>query len=99
MGLKTCHPFHQITPIPSGDKMENPQAYIDEMFNKEITKLRREIYEAYESAMITQFCPNDYQAAWRRFNSVPIMDSLNRRSLEMIVEACEAAKRYRENIK
>ncbi len=71
--------------------------YVKEMFNQEITKLRKEVYDLSESILIGEFCPNDYERAWIYFKAVPIMNSLNRESLEMLVECCLMAKQYRED--
>jgi hypothetical protein len=71
--------------------------FVHEIFNKEITKLRRDVYEAYESLLIQYYCPNDVEKAWVYFRACPMIESLNRKSWDMLKEYCEAAKEYRES--
>lgn len=76
--------------------MESAHEYVMEIFNKEIGKLRQELYESYESALTQKFILADVKTAWNYFSATPVMNSLNRRSIDMIVELCEYAKRNRE---
>lgn len=77
--------------------MENPQEFISEIFNKEIIKLRRELYESYKLNLIQYYCPEDVERSWIYFGAFPIINSLNRKSLDVLIECCEVAKQYRGN--
>ncbi len=77
--------------------MSESEDYVFEIFNKEITKLRKELYESYQRDLIVQFGPKDIEMGWNYFSAYPVMDSLNLKSLDMIVEYCKIAKEYRES--
>lgn len=77
-----------------GDEMELFKKYLDEMYNMEISKLRKEIFEANKQKLLEEYDLETINLSWRYFNPIPIMNSLNRSSLEMLYEACDAAKDY-----
>jgi hypothetical protein len=76
--------------------MENDKELLDELFNKEITKLRKEVYEAYESLLIQQFCPQDVENSWIYFIAQPLLNTINRKSFDILIECCNCAKQFRE---
>jgi len=69
--------------------------YIKEVFNKEITKLRKEIWYLSQADLLRHYCQEDINRAFHYFNAYPIMDSLNRKSLEVLIECCQNAELYR----
>ncbi len=71
--------------------------YLKEMFNKEITKLRREVYENCYNDLCEDFSENEVKRSWLYFEAIPIMDSINLRSFEMLLECCDMARNYEAN--
>lgn len=67
-----------------------------ELCNKEVNKLRKEIYDMNKDLLLNSYCKEDVDKAIIYFYSVPILDTLNRSSIDILLECCDVAKQYRE---
>lgn len=72
--------------------------YFAEMMNAEITKLRKEIYDECYLELMSMYDEIDVKKALLYFYAIPIMNSLNRKSFDMLKECCEVAKTHRLNL-
>lgn len=68
----------------------------DELINNEIMKLRKEIYDLHEPLLSQKYNTDVYKFSWNYFSAAPLISSFNRKSLDMLVEACERAKIWLE---
>lgn len=74
--------------------MKESDEYVLKIFNKEITKLRHEIYLRLYEGLCKTYEEKFVKMSWQYFMAIPIMDSLNRPSLLELEECCKAAKSY-----
>ena len=98
MGQSQCHSI-KLGKFPDrlGDKkMENEKQYIYELFNKEILKLRKEIYDKYAPRLNECYEDIDVKTAYEFFIALPCMETFNRPSWESLCECCSIAQENRE---
>ncbi len=77
--------------------MNDAHEYIVEMYNKEISKLRKEIYMSLKKCLMEDFNIEDVERAWSYFHAIPLMNSLNRCSYDILFECCNVSKEHKKS--
>jgi len=70
-----------------------------DLYRREILKIRKEICDHYECLILQQFSPEDFENGSELFIESSVIQTVNRRSFDSLVEFCREARQARkENI-
>jgi len=72
--------------------------YLIEVCNREIRKLRNEIFKEVTSTLGDQFTSQELSLAHEQFLALHLINSLNLPSRDLILEFCRSAQQYYKDV-
>ena len=81
------------------ERLEDEYLLRIEIMNDEITRLRKTLWETQKDTLLLQYTDEVVKRSLIYFGAIPSLNTYNRDHIELILEACEAAKTFFKDCK